>query len=191
MFTKMEEKLLTTDLVIPDAVQVDVSGDLVKVKGPKGELQRKFISKCVTITKVDKKIALKSDLLSRNGKREMYTFASHIKNLINGVQNPYVYKLKVCSGHFPISLKMEKDKFLITNFLGEKIPRIAKIVEGAKVKQEGDLLTVEGADLEAVSQTSANFETATRITNRDRRRFQDGIYLIERRGVKIWKIFWN
>ena len=182
----MENKFLTTDLAFPEAVQVDIAGDLVKVKGPKGELERKFISKCVTISKSDKKVSLKSDLLSRNGKREMYTFASHIKNMIHGVQEHYVYKLKVCSGHFPISVKLEKDKFSITNFLGEKIPRASYINEGVKVKQEGDIITVEGPDLETVSQTAANFETATRITNRDRRRFQDGIYLIEKRGVKIW-----
>jgi large subunit ribosomal protein L6 len=115
----------------------------------------------------------------------MYTFASHIKNMIHGVQEHYVYKLKVCSGHFPISVKLEKDKFIITNFFGEKIPRTSYIDEGVKVKQEGDIITVEGPDLERVSQTAANFETATKITNRDRRRFQDGIYLIEKRGVKI------
>ncbi len=181
----MENKFLTTELAFPEAVQIDIAGDLVKVKGPKGELERKFISKCVTIGKAGNKISLKSDLLSRNGKREMYTYASHIKNMIRGVQEHYVYKLKVCSGHFPISVKLEKDKFAITNFLGEKIPRVSYIDEGVKVKQEGDIITVEGPDLEAVSQTAANFETATRITNRDRRRFQDGIYLIEKRGVKI------
>lgn len=181
----MEKKFLSTDIAFTDAVQIDVAGDVFKVKGPNGVLERKFLSKVVTISKADKKISLKSDLLSRNGKREMYTFASHIKNMINGVQNSYVYKLKVCSGHFPISVKLEKDKFLITNFFGEKIPRTSYISEGVKVKQEGDIITVEGPDLEKVSQTAANFETATKITNRDRRRFQDGIYLIEKRGVKI------
>ena len=184
MSTKEIQKIDVT-VAIPQGVQAELVGALLKVKGPKGEVQRDFVSKVVKLSKADNKIELTTDIASRHGKRIIYSFVSHVKNMLAGVLNPYVYRLKVCSGHFPISIKLEKDKVLISNFLGEKVPRISKILANAKVDQQGDIITVEGPDLENVSQTAANLETATKIRNRDRRRFQDGIYLLEKAGIKI------
>lgn len=185
MSTKQENKGFTEEIAIPEGVQAELVGTLLKIKGPKGEVQRDFISKVVKLEKKDKSVVVSTDAGYRNDKRMIYTFASHLKNMFNGVQNNYVYRLKVCSGHFPISIKAEKDKFLISNFLGEKVPRVARILENVKVRQEGDVITVEGPDIENTSQTAANLEIATKIRNRDRRRFQDGIYLLDKNGVKI------
>ncbi len=185
MSTKQENKGFTEEIAIPEGVHAELVGTLLKVKGSKGEVQKDFISKVVKLEKKDKLVIVKTDIGSRNGKRMIYTFASHIKNMLEGVQNNYAYRLKVCSGHFPISVKAEKDKFMISNFLGEKVPRVARILENVKVKQEGDVITVEGPDIENTSQTAANLETATKIRNRDKRRFQDGIYLLDKNGVKI------
>lgn len=184
MSTKKEQ--LTVEIALPQGVQIELAGTLLKVKGPKGEIERDFISKVVKIEKADNKILLKSDITSKNGKKMIYSFAAHVKNMINGILNSYVYKLKICSGHFPISVKVEKERVAISNFLGEKVSRISKIMGATtKVNLQGDLITVEGPDVEKVSQTAANLETATKISNRDRRRFQDGIYMIEKAGVKV------
>ena len=60
----------------------------------------------------------------------------------------------------------------------------AKIVPGVKVEAKGDLVTITGADIESVGQTCTNIELAVRITNRDRRVFQDGVWLFERGRVE-------
>ena len=67
----------------------------------------------------------------------------------------------------------------------EKIPRKSKILEGVKVEIDKDTILLSGYDKEAVGQTAANLEKATKIKKRDRRRFQDGIFIIEKSGVKI------
>jgi large subunit ribosomal protein L6 len=41
-------------------------------------------------------------------------------------------------------------------------------------------VTVTGIDKESVGQTAANIERSTTVKNRDRRVFQDGIYLIHK-----------
>ena len=68
----------------------------------------------------------------------------------------------------------------ISNFLGEKRPRRAKIVGSTQVEIKGDVLLVNGPDIEAVGQTAANVEQATKIKNYDPRVFQDGIYIVEK-----------
>ena len=49
-----------------------------------------------------------------------------------------------------------------------------------KVKVSGDDVIVQGINIEEVSQTAANIEQATKIKNRDPRRFLDGIYVYEK-----------
>ncbi|MEB3846499.1 MAG: 50S ribosomal protein L6, partial [Desulfurococcales archaeon] len=73
---------------------------------------------------------------------------------------------------------------IISNFLGEKAPRIAKILPGAKVTVKGSDVIVEGIDIEVVGQTAANIEMATKITDRDRRKFMDGIYIYEKEVIE-------
>ena len=42
-------------------------------------------------------------------------------------------------------------------------------------------VTVEGINLEDVSQTAANIEQATKVKNKDPRVFLDGLYVYERK----------
>ena len=100
--------------------------------------------------------------------------------MIAGCQQPFVYKLKVCSGHFPITVKKEGEKIFISNFLGEKIPRVSPILPHVDVKIDKDIIIVSSSDREAAGQTAANLERATYITKRDRRVFQDGCYITEK-----------
>ena len=83
------------------------------------------------------------------------------------------------------STDVDGDTLIVKNFFGEKIPRKAKIVPNVKVQVKGDEVTVSGIDIEAVGQTAANIEKCTVIKNRDRRVFQDGIWLVEKSGKKV------
>ncbi|MGB9830609.1 MAG: 50S ribosomal protein L6, partial [Fervidicoccus fontis] len=76
------------------------------------------------------------------------------------------------------------DVILVKNFLGEKSPRKARIMPGVKVKIEKEDVIVEGLDIEAVGQTAANLEQATKVKEYDRRVFMDGIYIYEKGEAK-------
>ena len=181
----MKFQELKQEIEIPQGIEASIEDNLVKIKGPKGENQRAFHYPKIKIFKQDNKIILSAKNATKKEKTMMGTITSHIYNLIKGVDQGFIYKLKICSGHFPMKVVIEGNKVLINNFLGEKIPRKANIISGVKVKIEGSEILLEGIDKESVAQTSANIELATRITNRDRRVFQDGCYIISKDGKEI------
>lgn len=173
--------ILREEIKIPEGVEVTVEGSLVRVKGPKGVVEKNFShAKGIRISKEGDVIILETYFPNRKLKALFYAVVSHIKNMIEGVLRGYRYKLKIIYSHFPISVKVEGNKVIIENFIGEKAPRIAKIVGNVKVTVTKTDLIVEGCDLESVSQTAANIEQATKIKEFDRRVFVDGIYIYER-----------
>ena len=112
----------------------------------------------------------------------MGTFVAHINNMIEGLTEGFEYKMKTVFSHFPIKTSVDGDEFVIQNFLGERSPRKAKIIEGVTVEAKGDDVTVTGIDKETVGQTVANIERATKVKYRDVRVFQDGVYLVSKGG---------
>ena len=81
-----------------------------------------------------------------------------------------------------MTLKVDGKKLVINNFLGEKTPRFARIEENVDVEVKGPKVTVSSHDIEAAGRTVSLIERATNVRNRDRRVFQDGIFLTERPG---------
>jgi len=173
------------EIVIPDDIEVDVSKHYVKVKGPKGSLERRFKYPNVRLYSDDDRVVLVVDFPRKADKAAIYTIRSHLNNMIKGVQTGYKYKMKVIYAHFPLNIKKEGDHVVIDNYLGEKFPRRANIVGETNVNITGDEIIVEGINKEHVGQTVGNLEKATRVIKRDPRVFQDGIYLVERDGVPL------
>ncbi|MEM0217257.1 MAG: 50S ribosomal protein L6 [Candidatus Nezhaarchaeales archaeon] len=171
---------------IPEGVEVKIEGpSKITVKGPKGSLTKDFSHTKVYLRVEGDHVLVESYIKGKRGKSTCRTVASHIKNMIIGVTGGFVYKLKIVYSHFPMTVKVEGDKVVIENFMGEKSKRIAKIVGNVKVQVKGDDVIVEGVDLEQVSQTAANIERATKIKEYDPRVFMDGIYIYERKGKSV------
>jgi large subunit ribosomal protein L6 len=165
---------------IPSGVKINVRGKVVEVIGEKGSLIRDFSDHPVVIEVVGDEAVISALWPRKKEKACVGTVAAHIRNMIKGVTRGFTYKLKVVFAHFPISVKVSGDKILIENFMGERAPRVAKIIGNTKVIVKGDDIIVQGINLEEVSQTAANIEQATKIKDRDPRRFLDGIYIYEK-----------
>lgn len=179
-------KELIAEIEIPEGIQVEIQPGKIIAKGPKGELTRELRNKSLVIAKEENKIKITT--AQKNTKREkriMNTFKSHIQNMIGGVKDGVVYKLKICASHFPMNVTANKEEFSVKNFLGEKIPRVFKINQNVNVKVTGQDIVVEGIDVELVGQVAGRIEQLTRITNKDRRIFQDGIYITDKNGKEI------
>jgi large subunit ribosomal protein L6 len=88
--------------------------------------------------------------------------------------------MKTVFSHFPIKTIVEGNQLVIQNFLGERFPRRADILENVKIEVKGEILILTSIDKEKVGQTAANIERATKVKNRDIRVFQDGIYIVKR-----------
>ena len=178
---------ITHEVEIPDGVTITVNHadgeNHTTVRGPKGELDRRFRYRGVTVNVDGGVVKVHKDLPRREHKAVCGTYAAHIRNMIRGVTDGWNYQLKIVYNHFPIKANVQGDTLVIENFLGERHPRRATILPGAKVSVKGADVTVEGIDRQAVGQTAANIELATRVRGRDIRVFQDGIY-ITNKGVE-------
>ena len=161
-----------------------IEGMKVRLKGPKGELERDFfvpeMRGMVEIALDGGKIVVKALSERKKAKAMAGTIAAHIRNMLVGVTKGYRYTMKIHYVHFPLTVEVKGNMLIAKNFLGERGERRAKIADGVEVKVDGQTLTLTGISKEAVGQTASNIERAFGIKNKDRRVFQDGIYLAER-----------
>lgn len=158
-------------------ISVKYENGFLSIKGKNGESGKKLLSKNIKIKIENNKIFLEAKKTTKREKKVIASFEAHIKNLIHGISTGFKYTLKICSGHFPMSVSTNNNEFIIKNFLGEKIPRKLIIKEGADVKVEGDQIIVESNNKELVGQVSADIENLTKRPGYDGRIFQDGCYI--------------
>ncbi|RLE45256.1 50S ribosomal protein L6 [Candidatus Woesearchaeota archaeon] len=171
---------------IPEGVTVDITGNgKISVKGPKGKVFRQIKDAKIKFQAKDNKVLLFVKGATKREKSLINTYFKHIQNMMKGVVEGFVYKLKICSGHFPMNVAVSGNKLTVKNFIGEKFPRVLTIKDAVDVKVDGDIITVESIDKEKAGQVAADIENMMRVTNRDRRIFQDGIYIIEKAGKTI------
>ena len=170
---------------IQEGVEVNVVGQQVIVKGPVGEVTRIFPSSKLKITS-EKGIVNVENIINTQAIRALVsTFKAHINNMVDGVRKPFIYKLKVTSVHFPMNITLSGKVLSIANFLGSKKPIIVNMPNGADVSVDADIITISSIDIETAGMAATRIEQATRITNKDRRVFQDGIFITEKAGKPI------
>ena len=170
---------------IPEKTTVDMVDGLFTVKGAKGEVKRKFIFPKINITKEGNTIIFKSKKPTKREKAAIYSTEAHLKNMFKGVTNVSLYKLKICSGHFPMKVTLKGNVFEVKNYMGETVPRKLTLKPGVEVKVAEPEVTVTSPDKDLAGQTAAAIEQLTRRANFDRRIFQDGIYIIMKDGVEV------
>jgi large subunit ribosomal protein L6 len=173
---------ISRTIQVPDSVEVKIERRKITVKGARGTLTRDFSYVPISISATDDKtVRVWAEWPRKKEASLVGTVNSHIQNMITGVEKGFLYKLKIVFSHFPISVKVQDKIVLIENFTGERQSRKAKIIGDVKVKVESEDVTVEGINLEDVSQTAANIEQATKVKKKDPRVFLDGIYVYERK----------
>jgi large subunit ribosomal protein L6 len=171
---------ITKTVAIPEDVKVTYKNNTLAVTGPKGMLSRTFSHPRISMKVKKDKVTLETIMPKRKDNALVGTWEAHIANMVKGVTHGFRFTMKVVYSHFPVKTILKDKEFVIENFLGESHPRTAKILGDTNVEIKGDTISLSGINLEHVSQSSANIELATKITNYDPRVFQDGIYLIDK-----------
>ncbi len=178
-------KEIIQQIEIPEGVEANLEGSKLIVKGEKGENEREFRIGKIDFQKKDNLIILGYKKATKKEKKIINTVASHIRNMLKGVKENFEYKLKICSSHFPITVDIQENEATVKNFLGEKIPRKVKIPKDVEVNIDREIITITSNDKESAGQAAANFEKATKIRNKDRRIFQDGIFITNKAGREM------
>ena len=170
------------EIAIPEGIEIEIEGNSAIIKGKLGEIKKRFGFKNIKLEKKEGKIFIGKKNATKNEKRLINTATAHIKNMILGVKEGFEYKLKVVYSHFPITVELHGKEVLVKNFLGEKMARKVSIPNGVEIKVEKDIITINSVDRELAGQAAANFEMATRVPSKDRRVFQDGIFITSKAG---------
>lgn len=183
-FTNMKKKY-ENKIEIPEGVTCLVSGVILNCSKGNTNVSRVINSKGISISTSGKEIILDCKKANKKDIAKIHSQMAHIRNLFLGLKEKFVYELEICNVHFPMTVKIEGKKLVINNFLGEKVPRNANIVEGVDIKIDGSKIKVSSADIEKAGQTAANIEKASRVSNKDRRIFQDGIFITKKPEVVL------
>jgi large subunit ribosomal protein L6 len=169
---------------IPSGIEVEVNNFKIKVKGPKGSLEKNFFNPIfkneILIKNENNKISLSTNSKKRKIIAMIGTIESHLKNMFDGVREGYTAKLKIVYMHFPFTVKISGNEVSINNFLGEKTPRKVKVTGDCKIEVKEDEVIVSGISKDDVGQTAAQIERVTWIKQRDRRVFQDGLFITKK-----------
>jgi len=165
---------------LPQGVTANLEGRTLSMKGKLGEAKKHFDKVNINITVDGNKISISPFSLKKKDNVIVNTVLSLVNNMITGVTKGYTYRLKVVYAHFPISVKTKEDEIHVENFVGERSPRIAKIIGACNVTIDGDDIIVKGVSVEDVGQTAANVELATKIKRKDQRIFLDGVYIYQK-----------
>lgn len=181
----MSEDSFKNTVSLPEGVTATVSDSTVTVKGAKGEVVRSFLHPKVQITADSEGVSFVTKKFSKVEKKIVNTFMAHVKNMCKGALEGHTYKLKICSGHFPMNVSIKGSEMEVKNFIGEAVPRRISFKDGVEVKMDGDIITVTGLNKELTGQTAASIEKLTRRNGFDKRIFQDGIYIIEKDGKAV------
>ena len=163
---------------LPEDVSADLDHLDLTIEGSNGSVTRRLWYPDVSVSVEDDAIVIAyPDDGDRQTNATVGTFASHVDNMIHGVTEGWEYEMEVFYAHFPIDVDVEGDEVVITNFLGETAPRRAAIRGDTDVQIDGEELVLTGPSKEDVGQTAASIEQLTRVTDKDTRVFQDGVYI--------------
>lgn len=173
---------LMEKIAIPSGISCELSNNILVGKKDGAEVRRDMKIPGIKVEIKGQEIVLSCPKGNKKDFKTIKSYIAHLRNLFDGLNKKIVYELEACNVHFPMTMKVDGKKLLINNFLGEKNPRVAAILADVDVQIKGQKITVSSSNKDAAGQTAANIEKATKIRSRDRRVFQDGIYIVERPG---------
>jgi len=135
---------------IGEKTEVTVSNDSFTVKGPLGELTKPY-NPIIEIKVEDGKVTLNPTKDNKLSKSLWGTYASHIINMIKGVNEKYEKKLEIEGVGYRAEMK---GTTLVLN-VGFSHQVEMPVPEGLTVTVEKNLITVSGIDKEMVGEFSA------------------------------------
>lgn len=145
--------------VLPAGVSADVSGNVLTIKGPKGEL-RQVLHPRVSVVIADGKISV--SVAKENDKKERAvwgTFSSLIGNMIDGVTQGFQKQLEIGGVGFKAALKGED----LVLEVGYSHPVTLKPLAGVKFAVDKNIITVSGIDKQAVGEIAARVRAIKKV----------------------------
>ncbi|MFA5592756.1 MAG: 50S ribosomal protein L6 [Micavibrio sp.] len=143
---------------LPEGVTVDVSGQTVKAKGPKGELQV-IVHDDVSVKLVEGQVKLEQRVQSLRAKKLWPTMRTLVNNIVVGVKDGYTEALEIQGVGYRCALQ---GNTLVLQ-LGFSHEVRYDVPEGITIAVENQTqIKISGIDKQAVGQTAAKIRSFRR-----------------------------
>jgi len=139
---------------IPKGVTIDLKDDLLKIKGPKGELERKIHPK-VSLQIDDGQILISVEEEGRETRALHGLFGALIANMVTGVSEGFERILEIVG----IGYRAELSGSEVTFHLGYSHPITYELPKGVDAKIEKTKITLTSIDKEALGMTAAKIRS--------------------------------
>ncbi|MFC1891217.1 50S ribosomal protein L6 [Thermodesulfobacteriota bacterium] len=135
---------------IPKDVKVDIKGDLITVKGPKGQLDRSIHPK-VNVKIEDDLIVLEISDESKESKSLHGLFRALISNMVTGVSQGFKRDLEIVGVGYRAEISGNKATFN----LGYSHPIVYELPDGIEGSVDRMKISLNGIDKELLGRTAA------------------------------------
>jgi large subunit ribosomal protein L6 len=136
---------------LPSGVEVTLAGQLVKVKGSRGELEWN-IHKLVSVAQEDAQIKVSANDQSKNAVALAGTTRALINNMVTGVMTGFEKKLTIVGVGYRAQAQGQK----LNLTLGFSHPVVYEVRDGVKVETPSNTeIVVTGIDKQKVGQVAA------------------------------------
>lgn len=146
-------------VTIPSGVEVKVDGNVISVKGPKGELTQEFDS-CVSISVEDGSISFTRESDSPEHRAKHGLYRSLVNNMCIGVSEGFKKELEVVGVGFRANASGQNLE-LALGFSHPIIFEIPKEIKVSTVSEKGKapVITLESHDKQLVGQVAAKIRS--------------------------------
>ncbi len=142
-------------ITIPAGVTIDLKPEMIKVKGPKGELSQAIHPK-VTVSQGESGLLVSVKREDNKAERSLWgLFRSLIQNMVVGVTDGFTKTLEINGVGYKAAINGRK---IVLN-LGYSHPIEMEIPAGLEAKLEKNVITVSGADRQLVGQFAAEIRS--------------------------------
>lgn len=144
-------------ITIPEDVNFELDGSIIRVSGPKGELVRK-LHPVVKVNYDEENQRVTVDVEDKNSDRHRSmwgTFASHIANMIEGVTDGFKKELEINGVGYRVKMKGSDLELEV----GFSEPVLYEIPDEIDAEVDGDNIIIKGADKELVGKVAAEIRS--------------------------------
>lgn len=139
-------------IVIPQGVKVALTGDVIKVEGPKGTLSQK-VNPGVAMSVADGRIVFSRPAETREARTVQGLMRSLVANMVAGVNQGFERRLEIAG----VGYRAEVQGDSIVMSLGFSHPVKYALPKGVKAEVEKQtLIILKGADKQVLGQAAAN-----------------------------------
>ncbi len=139
---------------IPKGVTIDLKNDLLSIKGPKGDLQRKIHPK-ISLQMDDGQILISVEDGDRETRALHGLYGALIANMVTGVSEGFERVLEIVG----IGYRAELSGGVATFHLGYSHPITYELPKGVDAKIEKTKITLTSIDKEALGMTAAKIRS--------------------------------